>query len=168
MTLDEIVGGAPYGATTIAGGQGQRLPTKLELDGARHQGELIARAPPKCRPRLQRQLNAQNWPLADFSRAGARGMSPAEHASLRWTHNRTSTFRTSCFGSRADVFQRSRCANAIHRAAISLQGKNWRLGCAGRPNLASMRAGASCLFISMSELFAVLASSPANPTVRPA
>jgi NAD(P)H dehydrogenase (quinone) len=44
MTLDEIVGGAPYGATTIAGGQGQRLPTKLELDGARHQGELIAKA----------------------------------------------------------------------------------------------------------------------------
>ena len=28
MTLDEIVGGAPYGATTIAGGQGQRQPTK--------------------------------------------------------------------------------------------------------------------------------------------
>ncbi len=43
MTLDEIVGGAPYGATTIAGAQGQRQPTKLELDGARHQGELIAK-----------------------------------------------------------------------------------------------------------------------------
>jgi hypothetical protein len=40
--------------------------------------------------------------------------------------------------------------------------------CAGRPDLASMRAGASCLFISMSELFAVLAASPAKPTVRPA
>jgi NAD(P)H dehydrogenase (quinone) len=47
MTLDEITGGAPYGATTIAGGQGQRQPTKLELDGARHQGELIARAAAK-------------------------------------------------------------------------------------------------------------------------
>jgi len=47
MTLDEIVGGAPYGATTIAGGQGQRQPTKLELDGARHQGELIARTAAK-------------------------------------------------------------------------------------------------------------------------
>jgi NAD(P)H dehydrogenase (quinone) len=34
MALDEIVGGAPYGATTIAGAQGQRQPTKLELDGA--------------------------------------------------------------------------------------------------------------------------------------
>ncbi|NTY39837.1 MULTISPECIES: NAD(P)H:quinone oxidoreductase [Burkholderia cepacia complex] len=43
MTLDEIVGGAPYGATTIAGGQGQRAPSAIELAGARHQGELIAR-----------------------------------------------------------------------------------------------------------------------------
>jgi len=43
MTLDEIVGGAPYGATTIAGGQGQRQPSQLELDGARHQGTLIAK-----------------------------------------------------------------------------------------------------------------------------
>ena len=47
MTLDEIAGGAPYGATTIAGGQGQRQPTKIELDGARHQGELIARTAAK-------------------------------------------------------------------------------------------------------------------------
>ena len=46
-TLDEIVGGAPYGATTVAGGQGQRQPTKIELDGARHQGELIAKAAAK-------------------------------------------------------------------------------------------------------------------------
>ena len=43
MTLKEIVGGAPYGATTIAGGEGERQPSKLELDGARHQGELIAK-----------------------------------------------------------------------------------------------------------------------------
>ena len=43
MTLDEIVGGAPYGATTIARGQGQRQPSQLELDGARHQGTLIAK-----------------------------------------------------------------------------------------------------------------------------
>src|SRR5689334_19019565 len=47
MTLDEIVGGAPYGATTIAGGQGQRQPTKLELDGARYQGGLIAKTAAK-------------------------------------------------------------------------------------------------------------------------
>lgn len=42
MTLDEIVGGSPYGATTIAGGQGQRQPSKLELDAARFQGKLVA------------------------------------------------------------------------------------------------------------------------------
>ncbi len=47
MTLDEIVGGAPYGATTIAGGQGQRQPSAIELAGARHQGELIARTAAK-------------------------------------------------------------------------------------------------------------------------
>jgi NAD(P)H dehydrogenase (quinone) len=43
MTLDEIVGGAPYGATTIAGSQGQRQPSELDLQGARHQGGLIAK-----------------------------------------------------------------------------------------------------------------------------
>jgi len=43
MTLDEIVGGSPYGASTIAGGQGQRQPSEKELGGARHQGELIAK-----------------------------------------------------------------------------------------------------------------------------
>ncbi len=42
MTLDEIVGGSPYGAMTIAGGQGQRQPSAIELEGARHQGKLIA------------------------------------------------------------------------------------------------------------------------------
>jgi NAD(P)H dehydrogenase (quinone) len=42
MTLDEIVGGSPYGASTIAGAQGQRQPSAIELEGARHQGMLIA------------------------------------------------------------------------------------------------------------------------------
>src|SRR5437660_2034811 len=42
MTVDEIVGGSPYGATTVAGGQGQRQPSAIELEGARHQGQLIA------------------------------------------------------------------------------------------------------------------------------
>jgi NAD(P)H dehydrogenase (quinone) len=43
MTLEEIVGGAPYGATTIAGGDGSRQPSAIELAGARHQGELLAK-----------------------------------------------------------------------------------------------------------------------------
>ncbi len=42
MTLDEIVGGAPYGATTIAGADGSRQPSMIELAGARHQGQLVA------------------------------------------------------------------------------------------------------------------------------
>ena len=47
MTLDEITGGTPYGATTIAGSQGQRQPSANELDGARFQGKLIAQAAQK-------------------------------------------------------------------------------------------------------------------------
>ncbi|BDT59067.1 NAD(P)H dehydrogenase (quinone) [Massilia varians] len=47
MTLDEIVGCSPYGASTIAGGKGERQPSELELGGARHQGELIARTAAK-------------------------------------------------------------------------------------------------------------------------
>jgi NAD(P)H dehydrogenase (quinone) len=46
-TLDEIVGGSPYGATTIAGTQGQRQPSRLELDGARFQGDLVAKTAAK-------------------------------------------------------------------------------------------------------------------------
>jgi NAD(P)H dehydrogenase (quinone) len=42
MTLDEIVGGSPYGATTVAGSSDQRAPSALDLQGARHQGQLIA------------------------------------------------------------------------------------------------------------------------------
>ncbi|WP_300057438.1 NAD(P)H:quinone oxidoreductase [uncultured Roseobacter sp.] len=42
MTLEEITGGSPYGATTIAGGDGSRMPSENELDGARHQGRLVA------------------------------------------------------------------------------------------------------------------------------
>ncbi|HEY8564062.1 MAG TPA: NAD(P)H:quinone oxidoreductase [Beijerinckiaceae bacterium] len=42
MTIDEIVGGSPYGATTIAGGQGQRRPSENELAGARFQGKHVA------------------------------------------------------------------------------------------------------------------------------
>jgi NAD(P)H dehydrogenase (quinone) len=42
MRLDEITGGAPYGATTIAAGDGSRQPSQSELDGARYQGRRIA------------------------------------------------------------------------------------------------------------------------------
>jgi NAD(P)H dehydrogenase (quinone) len=42
MTLTEITGGSPYGATTISGGDGSRMPTANELTGARYQGRRIA------------------------------------------------------------------------------------------------------------------------------
>lgn len=41
-TVEEITGGSPYGATTIAGSDGSRQPTKNELEGARYQGRRIA------------------------------------------------------------------------------------------------------------------------------
>ena len=47
MSIDEIVGGAPYGATTVAGGDGSRQPSAIELAGARHQGELVAKTAAK-------------------------------------------------------------------------------------------------------------------------
>ncbi|OPZ30988.1 MAG: p-benzoquinone reductase [Lentisphaerae bacterium ADurb.BinA184] len=43
MSTDEIVGGTPYGATTIAGGDGSRMPSDKELAGARFQGEHVAK-----------------------------------------------------------------------------------------------------------------------------
>ncbi len=41
-TLDEITGGSPYGASTIAGGRGERQPSENELAMARFQGEHVA------------------------------------------------------------------------------------------------------------------------------
>ncbi|MCK1656097.1 NAD(P)H:quinone oxidoreductase [Bradyrhizobium sp. 151] len=42
MKLDEVTGGSPYGASTIAGGDGSRRPSRNELSGARYQGRTIA------------------------------------------------------------------------------------------------------------------------------
>lgn len=41
--MDEITGGSPYGASTIAAGDNSRQPSDNELDGARYQGEHIAK-----------------------------------------------------------------------------------------------------------------------------
>jgi len=38
----EVMGNSPYGASTIAGGDGSRQPSKLDLEGARFQGKHIA------------------------------------------------------------------------------------------------------------------------------
>jgi NAD(P)H dehydrogenase (quinone) len=42
MKVDEITGGAPYGATTIAGLDAQRQPSENELSGARYHVRAIA------------------------------------------------------------------------------------------------------------------------------
>lgn len=42
MRNDEVVGGAPYGATTIANGDGSRKPSETELEGARYLGRRVA------------------------------------------------------------------------------------------------------------------------------
>lgn len=42
MRMDEIVGGAPYGATTMAGSDGSRQPSETELEGARFLGRHAA------------------------------------------------------------------------------------------------------------------------------
>lgn len=42
MRIDEITGGSPYGASTIAGGSGERMPSENELEGARFQGRHVA------------------------------------------------------------------------------------------------------------------------------
>lgn len=42
MRLDEITGGSPYGATTIAGPKGERQPSENELELARFQGRHVA------------------------------------------------------------------------------------------------------------------------------
>lgn len=47
MDMSEIVGGSPYGATTLAAGDGSRQPSEIDLGGARHQGELVAKAAAK-------------------------------------------------------------------------------------------------------------------------
>lgn len=42
MRTDEITGGSPYGASTIAGGSGERMPSENELNAARFQGKHVA------------------------------------------------------------------------------------------------------------------------------
>ena len=43
LGVEEVKGGSPYGATTIAAGDGSRMPSEKELGMARFQGEHVAR-----------------------------------------------------------------------------------------------------------------------------
>ena len=49
MGVDEIKGGSPYGASTIAGGDGSRQPSEQELGMARFQGEHVAKIAAKLK-----------------------------------------------------------------------------------------------------------------------
>ena len=42
MGVTEVMGNSPYGASTIAGGDGSRQPSEVELAGARYQGRHVA------------------------------------------------------------------------------------------------------------------------------
>ena len=49
MGLDEIKGGSPYGASTITGGDGSRMPSEADLAGARFQGKHVAQIAAKLK-----------------------------------------------------------------------------------------------------------------------
>ncbi|MBZ6075937.1 NAD(P)H:quinone oxidoreductase [Microvirga puerhi] len=42
MGVEEVKGGSPYGASTIAGADGSRQPSQVELEAARYQGRHVA------------------------------------------------------------------------------------------------------------------------------
>lgn len=48
--MDEITGGSPYGASTIAGGKGERMPSENELAAAKFQGRHVAEIAKKLSP----------------------------------------------------------------------------------------------------------------------
>ena len=51
MGVSEVTGGSPYGASTIAGGDGSRQPSDNELAGARYQGRHVAQIAAKLAAR---------------------------------------------------------------------------------------------------------------------
>ena len=51
MGHDAVMGNSPYGASTIAGGDGSRQPSQVELDGARFQGRHVAQIAAKLADR---------------------------------------------------------------------------------------------------------------------
>jgi len=51
MGVSEVMGNSPYGASTIAGGDGSRQPSKVELDGVRFQGKHLAQIATKLAAR---------------------------------------------------------------------------------------------------------------------
>jgi NAD(P)H dehydrogenase (quinone) len=75
MRIDQVLGGSPYGAGTIAGGDGSREPSTVELDAARFQGghvaSIAALLAAKIRPEPAVQLTGRQTAAA--RRARSRG-----------------------------------------------------------------------------------------------
>ncbi len=63
--MNEVTGGSPYGATTLAGGDGSRQPSRNELDGARFQGRHVA----EIAARLERGAGERGPAPADMQNA---------------------------------------------------------------------------------------------------
>lgn len=49
MGVTEVMGNSPYGASTIADGDGSRQPSQIELEGARYQGRHVAQIATKLK-----------------------------------------------------------------------------------------------------------------------
>ena len=49
MGVEEVKGGSPYGASTITGGDGSRMPSGIELEAARYQGKHVAQIAAKLK-----------------------------------------------------------------------------------------------------------------------
>jgi NAD(P)H dehydrogenase (quinone) len=88
MTLDEITGGSPYGATTIAGGDGSRLPTANELQGHHDPSEVPgsirsdgAGAAARAERDLEPATRSDHGRRSD--RTSFKGQRHAQHPSLR-------------------------------------------------------------------------------------
>jgi NAD(P)H dehydrogenase (quinone) len=65
MRLDEITGGSPYGASTIAGGDGSRQPSANELEAARFQGHHVAEIANRLFPDSESGAGAGSFLFAD-------------------------------------------------------------------------------------------------------
>jgi hypothetical protein len=119
---------ALYGATTIAGGKGERQPSKLELDGARHQGALIAKTAGKPRgvngrvpPFLGRIQTDQGRPMLFSSRSRAGGGSVASQSECSICCSAIAIVQGCCLFSQTELrgFSKSGSANMPTATAIS-------------------------------------------------
>ncbi|MGG7566827.1 NAD(P)H:quinone oxidoreductase [Rhodovulum sp. DZ06] len=79
MSGDGIIGGAPYGAGTIAGADGSRSPGEVDLAGARFQGAHVARIAARLRAGAALEAG-EGAPAAAAVAAQAAGEDAAEPA----------------------------------------------------------------------------------------